>query len=300
MEIEYLQEFVTLARLENYFDAAEELFISQSTLSKHIKRIEEELNVPLFDRSSRKIHLTRYGKDFLPYAQQITTVAAQARGSLSLLSNNLNNSVNLSVLPAFLAYGFQNAIAAFQQQFPDYPLHIFEGTNDKALQYLLDGTCNLAFVRISEEIGPDFAILPFVEDHLIVAVPIGHPLDDGRASVSIEELSHYPLMSSTSPNQERTLQRLSEESDVKLNFVAKLSRSDTMIEMMHKGFGCAILQEYPTKYYYGDKVVRIPIKPLTSNTIALVYMKNRPLPLAVRQFIRITFPEGVPMTVDGN
>ena len=68
MEIEYIKEFVVLAETENYLEAAESLFISQSTLSKHIKIIEKELDVQLFDRTTRKVHLNKYRKMFLKYA----------------------------------------------------------------------------------------------------------------------------------------------------------------------------------------------------------------------------------------
>ena len=72
MEIEYIKEFVVLAETENYLEAAESLFISQSTLSKHIKIIEKELDVQLFDRTTRKVHLNKYGKMFLKYAKEIS------------------------------------------------------------------------------------------------------------------------------------------------------------------------------------------------------------------------------------
>jgi DNA-binding transcriptional LysR family regulator len=148
-------------------------------------------------------------------------------------------------------------------------------------------------MRITEEVGPEYAVIPYVEDHLILAVPHGHPLDDGRTSVRIEDLVGYPLMSTTSPNQKRTIQKLCDECGVKLNMVATLSRSDVIVEMIRNGFGCAFLQEYPTKYYFGDSIVRLPVEPSSNNTMALVYIKNRPLSLAMRSFIRIVFPDGI-------
>ena len=55
MEIDYIREFVILADIGNYMEAADILFISQSTLSRHIKSIEEDLGAPLFDRTTRKV-----------------------------------------------------------------------------------------------------------------------------------------------------------------------------------------------------------------------------------------------------
>lgn len=60
MEIDYIREFVTLADVGNYMEAADILFISQSTLSRHIKSIEEDLGAPLFDRTTRKVVINEF------------------------------------------------------------------------------------------------------------------------------------------------------------------------------------------------------------------------------------------------
>ena len=57
MELKYIREFVSLAETSNYFETAERLFITTSSLSRHIKALEEELGMPLFDRTTRKVVL---------------------------------------------------------------------------------------------------------------------------------------------------------------------------------------------------------------------------------------------------
>lgn len=71
MDINYFKEFSVLAETRNYWEAAERLFVNQSTLSKHIKAMEKELGVLLFSRTTRKVELTEFGKALLPYAQSI-------------------------------------------------------------------------------------------------------------------------------------------------------------------------------------------------------------------------------------
>ena len=66
MDLNYIREFVVLANTCNYMEAAEQLFISQSALSRHIKNLEEELGVSLFDRSTRSVTLNAFGMLFLP------------------------------------------------------------------------------------------------------------------------------------------------------------------------------------------------------------------------------------------
>ena len=69
MDINYFREFVILAETKNYWAASERLFIGQSSLSKHIKTLEKSLGAALFDRTSRKVELTEFGKRMLPYAR---------------------------------------------------------------------------------------------------------------------------------------------------------------------------------------------------------------------------------------
>ena len=62
MDINYFKEFVVLAQTGNFMEAADILYSSQSTLSKHIKSMESELGVPLFDRTTRKVKISKYGQ----------------------------------------------------------------------------------------------------------------------------------------------------------------------------------------------------------------------------------------------
>mgnify|MGYP000270200484 CR=1 FL=1 len=70
MELSYIREFVVLAETGNYLEAADALFIAQSSLSRHIKSIELDLGSPLFDRTTRKVVLNGFGQAFLPYAKR--------------------------------------------------------------------------------------------------------------------------------------------------------------------------------------------------------------------------------------
>lgn len=74
MEIGYFREFVVLAETQNYWAASERLFIGQSSLSKHIKTLEKQLGAPLFDRTSRKVALTEFGRLMLPYAKAVASL----------------------------------------------------------------------------------------------------------------------------------------------------------------------------------------------------------------------------------
>ena len=81
MEVQYVREFLTLVKYGNYLAAADELFISQSTLSKHIFALEKELGLSLLNRTTRKVQLNQYGAAFLPYAQKMVEADSDFRNN---------------------------------------------------------------------------------------------------------------------------------------------------------------------------------------------------------------------------
>lgn len=82
MEMKYSKEFVTLANSKNFMQAAEDLFMAQSTLSKHIQFLERDCGHKLFHRNTRNIELTRFGKAYLPYAEEIVRTEEKCNAEL--------------------------------------------------------------------------------------------------------------------------------------------------------------------------------------------------------------------------
>ena len=87
MNTEYLKEFVVLAETKNFWEASDRLYMNQSTLSKHIKSLENELGVDLFLRTTRRVELTNYGQTFLPYAKSITHFEFEGISAIRSLQN---------------------------------------------------------------------------------------------------------------------------------------------------------------------------------------------------------------------
>jgi len=83
VDLRYVSEFRVLAETGNFLDAASDLDISQSTLSRHIQSLEAELGARLFTRSTRRVSLSEYGGVFLPYAKQLLEIERNIRGDFS-------------------------------------------------------------------------------------------------------------------------------------------------------------------------------------------------------------------------
>ena len=106
MNTDYIIEFVSLVNNPSFSKTAEELFISQSSLSKHIRSMEKELGTPLFIRTTRSIELTDQGRLFLPYAKQIAELCASYTNELKAFSREGSNTLTLGVISNPQYYNF--------------------------------------------------------------------------------------------------------------------------------------------------------------------------------------------------
>src|SRR5579884_4252519 len=115
MDLLQLRYFQTVARLEHMTQAAQELYISQSSLSKTIIHLEHELGVSLFDRQGRKIQLNQYGKAFLRRVEQVFAALDDGQRELADLAEGKQGQVSLASMSIYLLPVFSSpSVSAIQ------------------------------------------------------------------------------------------------------------------------------------------------------------------------------------------
>lgn len=124
MDINYICEFSVLAETCSYMEAADQLFISQSALSRHIKSLEEELGVQLFDRSTWKVSLSRYGAVFLPFARQIAATRYEYETALAAAQNACHGNIRIGTIPVMSHYQITDLLAEFQKNNVGFTLDV--------------------------------------------------------------------------------------------------------------------------------------------------------------------------------
>lgn len=122
MDISRFGEFAILAQSRTFLDAAELLFMSQSTLSKHIMAMERELGCNLIDRSQRHVTLTAQGEALLPYAQKIATLQHRYLAAIQIAADEPLERITVGSIPIMAPYGITDAVIDFQQANPRIPL----------------------------------------------------------------------------------------------------------------------------------------------------------------------------------
>lgn len=183
MELLQLQYFITVARLEHVTEAARSLHVTQSSLSKTIQRLEEDLGVPLFDRTGRNLRLNAFGTRFLHRAERALFELEQGKQEISDLANLEHSTLELAVTTAST---LPNILREFRKKVPNIHFHVQMLTTEEMVKLLHQGEVD--FCLSSPPIqGENIECQIVCVDPILIAVPDGHRLAD-RDSISLTEL----------------------------------------------------------------------------------------------------------------
>ncbi|MBQ8975665.1 MAG: LysR family transcriptional regulator [Oscillospiraceae bacterium] len=138
MEIFNLICFLTLVENGHFYKAADELYISQSALSRHIQSLEKELNVKLIIRTPAGVELSDAGRAFIPYAKTITQEHSRMMNAVTELKSSRRRTLNIYAFSYLTAYGLQSMLAEFENDNPDIALNIVETETDICLDMLAE------------------------------------------------------------------------------------------------------------------------------------------------------------------
>lgn len=195
MELRQIQQFVVLAETLNFREAAEQLHISQPPLSVSIRKLEEELGVTLFERSTRQVTLTDAGAAVLPefrkalfHVQQARRYAVEtvsgARGELVIGSVG---SATMSLIPRI--------VPRFRRRFPGITLRLMEQTSSKVLELLEKGELDVGLVRYPLISSSNIEMVPLEWDRLVVAMPADSLLLSSQMeSIDLALLADQPVI----------------------------------------------------------------------------------------------------------
>lgn len=297
MEIGYFREFVVLAETLNYWEASERLFIGQSSLSKHIKTLEKQLGALLFDRTSRKVSLTEFGKLMLPYARSVSKLQSEYEAAVFNYLQTDTQELRIASIPAFSHYNITDILVKYQLDFPNVQLNMLEADTLTARDWLLTRKCDLAFFRDSTaylDHDPNkearLVKIPYRQDRLIAVLPDGHPLSDKKQLELSWLANEYFVMIKPGTMPYILCMRACQEAGFTPQVLFASHNLDAILDMVTKGNCVALLFEghVASRHTPGDQktpFTAIPITPEISTTIYLSYLKEGNLPSAALHFI---------------
>jgi len=191
MELRQLKYFVEVARLKSYSLASKTLFITQSTISQQIRKLEEELGVDLLTRDTRHVALSDYGEQFYPCAVQ---VLEDARAGVDRIRDVKDLHVGALSIGSTFSFGtlMTQTVLAFQKKYPRIKLNLFITTKEELLKKLLSREIDLALTYKSL-IGDERIESRLLFQSRLCLVGRAGELADCGPQVSVQSLAKYPL-----------------------------------------------------------------------------------------------------------
>ncbi|GAA1908068.1 LysR family transcriptional regulator [Williamsia serinedens] len=187
MELRQLTAFVTVCGDLSFSRAAERLYMSQSAVSHQVARLERDLGVTLFERSTRSVAVTEPGRRLLPVAEQILELADRARAVVRERASRIRLAANMSFAERALA-----AIAAVREEKSDVEIEFVLKDFTQRVDAVVSGDVDVALIR-GELVDDRVTVHRLWVEDLVVAVARRHPLA-GRDSVDLSELAQFPLL----------------------------------------------------------------------------------------------------------
>ncbi|MEI7536192.1 MAG: hydrogen peroxide-inducible genes activator [Comamonadaceae bacterium] len=192
MTLTELKYIVAVARERHFGKAADACFVSQPTLSVAVKKLEEELDVKLFERSANEVTVTGLGEDIVRQAQSVLEQAAAIREIAKRGKDPLTGPLTLGVIYTISPYLLPDLVRQVIARTPQMPLMLQENFTVKLLDMLRTGEIDCAILA---EPFPDagLAVAPLYDEPFMAAVPSGHRL--ARLDhVTTEELKQEPML----------------------------------------------------------------------------------------------------------
>ena len=298
MNTEFLKEFLVLAETKNFWEASERLYMNQSTLSKHIKSLENDLAVELFARTTRRVELTAYGQAFLPYARAIARIEFEGTVAIKRLQNIENGLLTIATIPSMPQYQITMFLARFQSQYPDATVRITEDDSKNLLEYLMNESCELIFTREDKltfeknfMTNNQIVHIPYIKDKMVALLPINHPLSEEK-SVTLQQLKDekFCFIKEGSLMHEICMEACQNAGFIP-NIIFTSHRIDAILDMVTNQDCIALLMdkhtELPDKAAVPEDVpwTTVPVTPEINSQISLCYRNDKPLSETDQKFV---------------
>lgn len=278
MTFSQIQSFIVAAECGNISKAADTLYITQPTLSRNITAMEKELDVTLFHRTARGIEPTPAGDIFYQTAVNIMEEYKSAQVRLKEFSFSGQKGLTLTTIPGTYSF-LTKTVELFLLNNPGVQISTHENEQDEILTSINEFSVDAGFLW-SDLIPPTgYRVLPTIPAKMALIVAIGHPLA-ACDEISLSQASSHTFIIPTQSAVRKLIFGLCASEGFTPKMVVNVSLVGTMIDLVRRGKGVAIIYDIPDITYEGIHIIRLSNTPPTS--LALVMHEHNSSPLAKR------------------
>ena len=284
MNLNHLSYFRVLARLEHYTQAAEELSITQPSLSHAMATLEKDLGTYLFEKQGRNIKLTKYGKIYYEYVDRALNELEKGEKKLRELTNVSTGTIELGYIYTLGPRFIPQLIKSFTEidNNKDIKFLFGQGTTKSLIEGLKQEKFDMVFCSKLES-EPDIDFIPIANEELVVIVANEHPLAK-KESIDLREIDGYPFIGFSEKSGIRPIiEELFKKADIKPNIICEVEEDNSVAGLVEIDYGIAVMPRISSLKHYNVKVLPIT-NPKHERYIYLATLKNRYLTPSVNLF----------------
>jgi DNA-binding transcriptional LysR family regulator len=281
LELRQLRHFLAVAEALNFTRAAEDLHLAQQALSASIRRLEGQLGVPLFVRTTRRVELTSAGEVLVDEARKVIAAAAGALERVRLASEGRSGRLSVGFSTAAGGVGVvREILRTFARSVPDVDVRTIEHDFSDPSAGLADGRTQVAFIFGPLPVG-GLASITLLEEPRLVAVAMEHPLAS-RATVNREDLQGLPWLQVPAPRGPWPEFWFPGPAAGPAGPVIRTA--DEWVTAIEAGRGSAFTMPAVMENFANARIVVLPVRDLDPAAILLAWRASNPDPL-VRAFV---------------
>lgn len=286
MDIKHLQYFIQVSHFNSFTKAAEQLFITQPTISKMIKNLENELGVELFDRSRKQLTLTDAGRVVLEQAKLINQAFNNLEREVADLTGLHAGHIRIGIPPIIDTSFFPKIIGRFHEQYPNITYQIIEDGSKKIEDSIENDVLDIGVIVLPTN-SKVFHSFELLEENIRLILHPNHPLAKSE-EVRLEDLRNENFILF---NKDFVLRDLIISSCINVGYtphiMAESSRWDFIEEMVASNLGIALLPESLSSHLANRVLTKI-VKPTISLKFGVVWSKNRHSSFAANEWLQFT------------
>ena len=283
MKLLQMRYFQTVCRYGSITKAAEELFISQPTISFCLKELEDEFGVKLFHRRHNRLQLTVEGQFFLDKVNYILQSVDSLSTQMKDMGNN-HNHVKIAVPAMISTFLFPQVFSAYTKMYPEVQLEMLETGSLQARKLVDANSVDLGITILDNVVEDAYNVLPLVSTELVFCVSKSHSLAD-RKCISFKELAdEHIILFKADSYQNIFIKRAFSEVGVEPQILLYSSQLYTIKQFLSYGYAGAFLYRQVAEM---DKdLVCIPLEQPIIQDIVLIWSKSSSLYSDSENFIQ--------------
>ena len=277
IDLQKIETFLAATESLNFSETAKQLHLSQPTVSHHIKSLEDELSVELFERTGTGLRLTEAGRLLVPWARRLLHDSADLQAMMASLRDAVGE-LRIACSTTAGKYVLPQLAARFRQKYPGIQVQIPACAPEQVSLNLLEGDAHIGV--LSREVrDPSLEIQEFFHDRIILIAPADHPWIK-RAPIEPSDIVGEPIImrEPTSGTRSVVLEELARH-DISLddlNVFMEVGNAEAIVRTVAAGYGVGFVSELAADYALDrGSIADVPVQGL--NLQRTIYMARKRL-----------------------